>query len=72
MTDRERWLTSLLDSIQQDVVARKTGVLPEAVTLRLPSDMTRADVQAWLKEVRGDVIGIESGIVGKITFKMEA
>lgn len=72
MTDRERWLVSLLDSIQQDVVGRKTGVLPEAVTIRLPSDLTRADVQSWLKEVRGAVVAVESGIVGKITFKMEA
>ena len=40
--------------------------MPEAVTIRLPSDLTYEELCLWQKEVRGDTVGIASGIVGKI------
>ena len=70
MEDRQRWLVSILDSILQEPITRKTGIIPESLILRPPNDLTKEAVQAWLKEVRSETVSIESGIVGKITFKM--
>ena len=64
MDNRARWLLSILDSIRTDSAVKK--VLPEAVTIRLPNDLTYEELCLWQKEVRGDTVGIASGIVGKI------